>query len=115
MKARDRFFVDGVACRVDGETYRIANLGTGGFFAASDRKPKLGQTLVMDLILPNRRSCRVVGEVTWVNGVDETRDELPEGFGVRLTRVDRRDREAIEDVLKISAPVLGPGNPAKDR
>lgn len=108
MKARDRFFVDGVSCRVDGATCRVANLGTGGFFAASDRPPQLGQTLVMDLVLPNRRACRIVGEVSWINSSGQHPDELPPGFGIRLTRLEPADRDAIEDLLRHSAPVMGP-------
>jgi Tfp pilus assembly protein PilZ len=109
MRPRDRFFVDGVSCVVDGQSHRVANLGTGGFFAETDRPPRLGQILVMDLRLPHHAACRVVGQVTWINapGVPQV-DELPPGFGVRLTRVERPDREAIEALLKHSAPVLGP-------
>lgn len=113
MKARDRFFVDGVTCRVDGQTYRVANLGTGGFFAASDTPPRLGQTLVMDLILPKRGACRIVGEVSWINASGQHPDELPPGFGIRMVRLDPVDRDAIEDLLRLSAPVLGPGQPPK--
>ena len=110
MRPRDRFFVDGVSCVVDGRSHRVANLGTGGFFAETDRPPRLGQVLVMELRLPRRESCRVVGQVSWINGLTGTRvEELPPGFGVRLTRVDRSDREAIEALLKHSAPVLYPG------
>jgi Tfp pilus assembly protein PilZ len=109
MKPRDRFFVDGVSCVVDGRSHRVANLGTGGFFAETDRPPRLGQLLVMELRLPRREGCRVVGQVSWINGhVGDRVDELPPGFGVRLTRLDRADREAIEALLKHSAPVLGP-------
>lgn len=111
MKARDRFFVDGVACRLEGQVYRVANLGRGGFFAAGTHVPHLGQTLVMDLILPNHGSCRVVGEVSWVNGATEHWNDLPPGFGVKLTQIDRADRDALEDLLRQSAPVLGPASP----
>jgi len=111
MRARDRFFVDGVSCRVDGVTYRVANLGTGGLFVASDRPPHLGQTLVMDLLLPNRPACRVVGEVSWINAAGQHPDELPPGFGIRLIRVEPDDREAIAELLRLSAPVLSPGPP----
>ncbi len=111
MRARDRFFVDGVACHLEGQLYRVANLGTGGFFAAGNHVPHLGQTLVMDLILPNHGACHVVGEVSWINGVTEHWDELPPGFGVKLTRIDRIDRAAIEELLRQSAPVLGPALP----
>jgi Tfp pilus assembly protein PilZ len=114
MKARDRFFVDGVSCRVNGETYRVANLGTGGFFAASDHPPRLGQTLVMDLILPNRRACRIVGEVSWINAAGQHPDELPPGFGIRLTRIEPADRDAVEDLLRVSAPVLSPVRTPRD-
>jgi Tfp pilus assembly protein PilZ len=109
MKARDRYFVDGVSCVVDGQAHRVANLGTGGFFAETDRPPRLGQILVMELRLPHRQGCRVVGQVSWINSAARPQiDELPPGFGVRLTRVDRPDRDAIEALLKHSAPVLGP-------
>lgn len=111
MKARDRFFVDGVSCRVDGVTCRVANLGTGGFFVASDRPPQLGQTLVMDLLLPDRPACRVVGEVSWINAAGQHPDEMPPGFGIRLTRIESEVRDAIAELLRLSAPVLGPGPP----
>jgi Tfp pilus assembly protein PilZ len=109
LKARDRYFVEGVTCLLDGESLRIANLGIGGFFAETDRPPRLGQTLVMELVLP-RTACRVVGEVTWINSAHGRYrvHELPPGFGVRLTRLERRDREMIEELLKRSDPVLGP-------
>ena len=110
MKARDRYFVEGVSCLLDGEALRVANLGTGGFFAETDTPPRLGQTLVMELLLPQRTKCRVVGEVSWINKAHGRRvEELPPGFGVKLTRLERRDREAIEDLLKRSDPVLGHG------
>ncbi len=109
MKPRDRFFVDGVSCLVDGRSHRVANLGTGGFFAETDRPPNLGQTLVMELRLPTKTSLRVVGQVSWINGLSGPRVvELPPGFGVRLTRLERSDREAIEALLRHSAPVLAP-------
>jgi len=109
MKPRDRFFVDGVWCLVDGRSLRVANLGTGGFFAETDRPPRLGQTLVMDLRLPTKTSVRVVGQVSWINGPGGPHvDELPPGFGVRLTRLERADRDVIEALLKHSAPVLAP-------
>ncbi len=115
MKARNRYFVDGVSCRLDSESYRVANLSLRGFFAAAaEPLPYIGQILVMDLVLPNRRACRVVGEVTWINGRGEHVSELPPGFGVRLTRVDREDRQAIEDLLRSSDVVLGPGGPDRE-
>ena len=39
------------------------------------------------------------------------RGELPPGFGIRMVRLDPVDRDAIEDLLRLSAPVLGPGEP----
>ena len=115
MKARNRFFVDGVSCRLDAETYRVANLSARGFFAAAGEPlPHVGQILVLDLVLPSRRACRVVGRVTWINGRGEHVSELPPGFGVRLTRIDREDRQAIEDLLRGSDAVLGPGEPDRE-
>ena len=109
MKPRDRFFVDGVSCLVDGRSHRVANLGTGGFFVETNRPPSLGQTLVMELRLPNKASLLVVGQVSWINGHSGPFvNELPPGFGVRLTRLEPDDRLAIERLLKHSAPVLAP-------
>ncbi len=109
MKPRDRFFVDGVSCVVDGRSHRVANLGTGGFFAETERPPNLGQTLVMDLQLPTKASLRVVGQVSWINGLSGPHEgNLPPGFGVRLTRIEPADLDAIEALLKHSAPVLAP-------
>lgn len=108
MKARDRYFVEAVSCVLDGESYRVANLGVGGFFAACAHPPELGQVLVMDLHLPDRGSFRVIAEVSWINRSGRGRvDELPPGFGVRFVRLGRRDRETIEDLLKFADPVLG--------
>lgn len=115
MKARDRYFVEGVSCQLDGQALRVANLGIGGFFAESEDPPRLGQVLVMELMIPSRGACRVVGEVSWINGGRGRRHvpELPPGFGVKLTRLERRDREAIEEILKRSDPVLGSTDPAE--
>jgi Tfp pilus assembly protein PilZ len=114
MRARDRYFVEGVFCLLDGEALRVANLGSGGFFAESDNPPSLGQTLVLELALPHRANCRVVGEVSWINGIRARRiHDLPPGFGVKLKRLEPRDREAIEEVLRHADPVLSRGSDAK--
>jgi hypothetical protein len=108
MQARNRHFVDGVTCVLDGHAMRVANLGLGGLFAATElRPPDPGQLVILELRIPSHDPFRVVGEVTWVN---EPRNPapLPPGFGVKITRIEPSDREALNELLKHSDPVLGP-------
>ncbi len=112
MKARDRFYVQGVYCRLDGETMRVANLGLNGLYAVTSHPPSVGETVVLELQLSSKDSFRVIGEVSWVNPPQAlaTRD-LPEGFGVRFTRVAAGDRNALIELLKRSDPVLSAPRP----
>ncbi len=48
MKARDRYFVQGVYCQIDGETMRVVNLGLNGLFAVTHRPPSVGETVIVD-------------------------------------------------------------------
>jgi hypothetical protein len=107
MKARDRYFVEGVRCVVDGRSMRVANLGLGGFFAATDQLPLPHQIVSAELLLPHGR-CRLAGVVSWIN--DPARPavlDLPAGFGLQITAIDAADRERILEVLRVSEPVLG--------
>jgi hypothetical protein len=107
MQARDRHFVDGVTCVLDGHAMRVANLGMGGLFAATElRPPDPGQLIVLELRLPRHDPFRVVGQVTWVNEPRNPAD-MPPGFGVKITRIDSKDREALQALLRHSDPVLG--------
>lgn len=108
MKARDRFFVDEVECSIQGLLHRVANLSLGGLFAATDRPPRPGEILLMEVMLPTGRSCRVVGQVAWVNDHRKPRAEvLPPGFGAAVTWVEVLDRQHVAAFLKGSSPVLG--------
>jgi Tfp pilus assembly protein PilZ len=101
MKASDRFFVEGVTCGLHGKELPVANLSVGGFFAATDQPPALGQLVDMDLTLGRRASFRFTGKVTWVNEQDQPKQtELPRGFGVKILRIDFPDKLAIVDHLK---------------
>ena len=111
MKARDRYYVQGVYCQIDGETMRVANLGLNGLFAVTRRPPSVGETVVVELQLSPRDSFRVIGEVSWVNPVEKpATPELPEGVGVRFTRIASSDKETLIEVLKRADPVLGGGD-----
>lgn len=115
MKIRDRNFVDGVYCVIDGDKMRVANLGIGGFFVATVQPPPLGHVVVGDLHLPGGQSYRIVGEVSWVNDpLHPQSDELPGGFGVKLPRVGTIVKEAILELLKRSDPVLQRPRPPRE-
>jgi Tfp pilus assembly protein PilZ len=102
-----RFFAENVYCTVEGRMLRVANLSPGGLFAATARPPEQGQIVLLELQLGRKEAFRVMGEVSWVNrGRDPKSHDLPEGFGVRFTRIAATDREAIVEVLRRSDPVL---------
>jgi hypothetical protein len=101
MKASDRFFVDGVRCRVFGAEHPVANLSVGGFYVASEQTPILGQILDLEMVLGERPAFRMSGRVTWVKDPgDAQAAELPRGFGIKIIRIDFQDKLAIVDFLK---------------
>lgn len=112
MKASRRFFTEGVYCVFNGKTMRVANLSTGGFFAASDEELPIGQVMVVDLKISPRDSLRLVGEVAWINEpTSPVAPNLPRGFGVRFSNISTADKETILQVLRRSEPVMGPSFP----
>ena len=46
-----------------------------------------------------------MGEVTWINEPRNPAD-LPPGFGVKITRMESRDKEALQALLRSSDPIL---------
>jgi len=106
MQARDRHFVDGVTCVLEGNAMRVANLSLGGLFAATElRPPDPGQLVILELRLPSYEPFRVVGQVTWVNEPRNPAD-LPPGFGVRITQIASHDKDALGQLLLRSDRVL---------
>jgi hypothetical protein len=64
--------------------------------------------VIVELQLGPKDAFRVVGQVSWVNLPDApSTPSLPEGFGLRFTRVAPADRDTLVDVLKGADPVLG--------
>ena len=79
VKSSERFFIDGVICRLDGDGLPVANLSVGGLFAATERPPLLGQVVRLELLLGERESYEVVGRVTWLNdGLGAAGPQLPQ-------------------------------------
>jgi len=102
MKASDRFFVDGVRCRVLGSELPVANLSVGGFYVACEQTPILGQIVDLEMTLGERPPFKASGRVTWVNNDPQLpqASELPRGFGIKIIRIDFQDKLAIVDFLK---------------
>jgi hypothetical protein len=106
MKASDRYFVKGVTCSLDGHRLRVANLSVGGLFAATTHPPMPGQVVWLELTLGDRPPFPVMGTVTWINGHEKPKAaDLPEGFGVKITRIAFPHKLAILDLLKRLRPV----------
>ncbi len=115
MKASDRYFVKDVVCSLNGNSMPVANLSVGGLFAATDQPPMLGQVVELELFLMGQPSFRLIGQVTWINDPAHARaPHLPQGFGVKVTRIAFRDKLAILDLLKRSrlSPLPTPGEEA---
>ena len=104
MKGSDRYFIDGVLCRFDGEPLQVTNLSVGGFFAACDRPPAKGQVVALELVLQGHDPFPVLGTVTWTNNGNKPKGNFPRGFGVKITRIAFLDKLAILNVLKQTDP-----------
>lgn len=106
MKASDRFEVERATCRFDGQACPVSNLSLGGFFVATPRPPMSGQFYELELTLGSREPFTLLGKVTWVNDPRAPRSpQLPQGFGVKITRIGLAEKLAIVDVLRRAAPV----------
>ena len=104
MKATDRFAIEGVICELDGRELKVANLSISGLFAITDLALMAGQHVEMSLRLPDRSPFRVLGLVSWTNDPAAPRaPDLPQGLGIRITRIALPDKVALLDLLKRSA------------
>ena len=105
MKGSDRFFVDGITCRVDGKELPVANVSVGGLFVATELPLLVGQVLELELGLQGRDPFRVMARVTWFNDHEAPKaPDLPQGFGIQITRIGLADKLAIVDALKRTPP-----------
>ncbi len=105
MKATDRFAIEGVTCELDGRQLRVANLSISGLFAITELTLTNGQHLELVLSLPDRAPFRVLGQVSWINDPASPRaPDLPQGLGIRITRIALPDKVALLDLLKRTAP-----------
>jgi hypothetical protein len=101
LKGTDRFLVDDVHCRIDGQVLDVLNLSVSGLFVATDTPLPAGQVVELELVLPGREPFLVLGKITWLNEtVDSKAPHLPRGFGVQVTRIAMADKLAILDLLK---------------
>jgi hypothetical protein len=101
MKAGDRYLVRDVTCSMSGRDLAVWDLSVGGLFAACEDPPMLGQTVSLDLRLPGRDTFSILALVTWINRPDRARaPDLPQGFGVKVTRIAFPDKLALLDLLK---------------
>jgi hypothetical protein len=105
MKATDRFIIDGVVCELGGRELKVANLSISGLFAITDLVLTPGQQLEIMLRLPERAPFRLLGQVSWTNDPAAPRaPDLPQGLGIRITRIALPDKVALLDLLKRTSP-----------
>ena len=105
MKASDRFMIEGISCELGGRPLKVANLSLSGLFAITDLALVPGQHVELTLQLPDRKPFRVLGQVSWTNDPAAPRaPDLPQGLGIRLTRIALPDKVALLDLLKRTSP-----------
>ncbi len=103
MKASDRFQAGPVraTCRCCGRSYDVLNLSLGGFFLSGEAHPRVGETMRLDVVLPDEVTVTVGASVAWTNEGEERRaPELPMGFGVRITNIDMVQKIALIQFLR---------------
>ena len=105
MKATDRFNIEGVVCELGNRRLKVANLSISGLFAITDLPLTPGQHVEITLHLPDRAPFRVTGLVSWTNDPAAPRaPDLPQGLGIRITRIALPDKVALLDLLKRTSP-----------
>jgi len=105
MKGTDRYYLHGVTCRLQDREVPVANLSVGGFFAATEEPPGIGDVVTVQLRLNDRAPITVQGKVTWINVPDRPRvPELPPGFGLKILRASFADRMEILRILGDADP-----------
>jgi Tfp pilus assembly protein PilZ len=105
MKGSDRYYIDGITCRYDGQPMPVANLSVSGLFAATDRPPRTGDMVTMDVLLKGKQPFSVLGRVAWINRNEaKLASHLPAGFGVKITKIAFADKLAILHVLQETDP-----------
>ncbi len=105
MKATDRFNIEGVVCELGGRRLTVANLSISGLFAITDLALTAGQHVELTLHLPDHDPFRITGLVSWTNDPAAPRaPDLPQGLGIRITRIALPDKVALLDLLKRTSP-----------
>jgi Tfp pilus assembly protein PilZ len=105
MKGSDRYYIDGITCRYDGQPMPVANLSVSGLFAATDHPPVPGEVVAIDVLLRGQQPFSVLGRVAWINRNEaKLAKHLPAGFGVKITRIAFADKLAILHVLQETNP-----------
>ena len=105
MRDKDRFRFEQAECLVDGRAHPVANLSLGGFFVIAEAPLPVGQTVALRLTVDGR-SMDVVAKVAWINSGERPKQpSLPQGYGVKITRIDLGDKLAlVELVRRASSP-----------
>ena len=112
LKGSDRYVVEDVLCRLDGQVLQVLNLSVSGLFVAAETPLPAGQVIELELALGGRPPFRVLAKVTWVNDpLSGKAPQLPRGFGVQITRIALPDKVAIVEALKQARAVGGRRSP----
>lgn len=82
------------------------DLSDGGLFVATVDLLPVGQHVDVYFVLPGGSDISVEGVVAWVRQPRVFNSDMQPGFGVRFTRISRRDTEAIEHFMNVREPLF---------
>jgi uncharacterized protein (TIGR02266 family) len=73
------------------------NIGIGGVFVVTDRRPSVGDRLTLEVTLPaHLHPTSIEAEVRWIRAADER----PAGFGMRFVNPSIGAMVALYDLLR---------------
>jgi CheY-like chemotaxis protein len=101
-----------VACSTGADTFygSIEDISSSGMFVGSARAVAAGDLLTLKFVLPQGAAAPIeaVGQVNWVNGSKQQRnDRLPPGFGVLFQGLEADAIEQIKDYMDLIRLQLG--------
>lgn len=103
MKSSDRFSSHEIraVCCCCGRKLDVINVSLGGLFVASEIRPRVGESMTIELRIGTQAPFRIQGQVAWVNeGKTLPAPELPLGYGVRIHEIDMVAKLALLNYLR---------------
>jgi hypothetical protein len=103
MKGADRFIPSQIhaTCCCCGRKVQLLNISLGGYYVAAEVRPRIGESMSIEVDLGTQPPFRIYGQVAWINESAKPRaPELPPGYGVRIMQIDMVAKLALLNYLR---------------